>query len=310
MLESDHFDQVFDRYKNETGKFESQYIFVAHQISPETLTEKITKMMTNIDDIQNAVKRNFLKGKLANFMTYLEEIKSISKINKIYLLSTDIHEFSIVDYWSQTLKMFNCDNLLIHYDDILDIDWLKNLLIDRTYVNIFHFKGNSMKHFYLNKTKRKLFTEREEKSFDLQKYIQDNIPTELCIVHGISSLIKSIESKPNIKILNGNKKDDELILEYERLINDTNSLLLQLWVDKMNDPKDGTKIIFGNDITKNIQYKLIKTIFCSSDMKLKILKKIPKEFLVFDLIEVKTYGEDIGKRLINDFNGCIGIKFY
>jgi len=46
-------------------------------------------------------------------------------------------------------------------------------------------------------------------------------------------------------------------------------------------------------------------------MKKKVLSKVTKDDIVFDIIEVKSLTDgDLGMKLINDFRGVVGVLFY
>ena len=50
--------------------------------------------------------------------------------------------------------------------------------------------------------------------------------------------------------------------------------------------------------------------FCSPERKRKILQNYPNSNISDKLIVVKSYGEDVGKRLVDDFKGALGVTFY
>lgn len=309
--ETIQFNSTFDKYKNISDKYESLYIFVVRGLTVDDFLDKINKIVGIIDDIPNSSKRGFLKTRLHIFIKYLEGLKSGTVINGIYLLGNDVNEFEFRKYWKDTLLQFGCDNLLLRYGDNYQLEWLKSLLLDRTYINIMHLKNNVLKHFHLNSTKRRLHQEKNEKKMDIQLYINENIPKgDICIIHGVSSFLKTIKDSSTIRIFNGDKKDDQLFEEHEKIINEKNGSELQEWLDKLLDPKDGKKIVFGIDIKSSINDKLLKTLYCSPDVKLKIIEKVPSEYIVFDIVVVKSFGDDIGRRLVSDFKGAVGIRFY
>lgn len=308
---TDTFDDKFEKFKNLEGKYESMYIFVANNIIVELFIEKVKKMIGIIEEIQNSSKRNHLKTILSNFCNFLIQIQNGTHINGIFMVNNNINEIPFDKYWTETLNLFDCGELMINYGDKFNLVWLKNLLLDRTYIHVLHLKGNALKHIHLNTTKKRVQEEKEQKGMSVQTYINENIPkTELCIVHGISSLIKGIDENYRIKILNGHQKDSDIESEYEKLINSQNAILLQQWLDKILDPKDGQKLVFGKDISKCIELRTLKTMFCSPEMKKKIYEKIPSDNLNFEIIEVKSFGEDVGKRLRDEFKGGVGVKYY
>jgi len=309
--ESKQFDTIFNKYKDASDKYESLYIFVVRGLIVEDFLDRVHKMIGIVDDIPNSSKKGFLKSRLYTFVKHLEGLKSESIVSGIYFLGSDINEFEFRGYWKETLSQFACDNVLLRYGDSYQLEWLKNLLLDRSYINVVHLRNNILKHYHLNSTKRKLYQEKNEKKMDMQLYITESVPKgEICIVHGISSYLKTLKDSNTLKILNGDKKDDQLFEEYEKITNQKSSLELQEWLDKLLDPKDGKKIVFGIDIKKCINAKLLKTLYCSPDIRLKILEKILPEDIVFDIVVVKSFGDDIGRKLVNDFKGAVGIKFY
>ena len=211
-MESDVFGGIFDKYRDQTGKYESMYIFVVYDLVVEQFIDKIKKMLGIIEEIPNSSRRIFLKTRLGNLLKYLEGIKPETMLDNIYLISEDAINFPIRKYWKETLIKFQCDKILYKYDEKFNIDWLKELLLDRSFIHILHVKNNNLKHFHLNKTKKRIHIEKEEKGMLLNLYINENIKNDICLVHGISSLIKTLIETSKIKLLSGNKSDDELIL--------------------------------------------------------------------------------------------------
>lgn len=306
-----YFDQIFGRYKNDEDKYESLYIFVINGMIIEELIEKIKKMITIVDSISNPTKKTYLKGKLNNFIENLNGINPETKVECIYFVSNSVHYHEFRPYWKETLKNFKCDQLLVKYNDKYEINWLKNLLLDRSFINIFHLNNNNLKHIHLGLTKKRVFKEKEEKKLDMNQYVNENTRVgETVIIHGISSFMKGIVETSKLKVLSGHKRDDELLEEYDKIINEENSILLQWWLDRILDPKEGKKLAFGKDIGNGINDCMIKTIFCSPERSIKLLENYPDSNIQDKLIIVKSYGEDVGKRLLLEFKGAVGIKFY
>lgn len=309
--ENSHFDSEFGKYKNLEDKYESQYIFVINGMVVEELIEKVRKMVVIVDAGSNPTKKTYLKAKLNNFIENLIGIKPETKVECIYFVSNSVayHEFR--PYWKETLNIFGCDNLLIKYDNFYPLGWLKNLLLDRSYINVLRLDGNNLRHFHLGSTKKKLFKDKDEKKLDLALYLQENIKSqELVLIHGVSSFTKGMIDTPKLKIFNGYKRDEELFEEYDKIINAANAEQLQWWLDRMLDPKEGKKLVFGKDIGIGITDNMIKTIFCSPERSIKLIENYVDENIQDRLIIVKSYGEDVGKRLITEFKGAVGVKFY
>lgn len=306
-----YFDTTFAKYKGLSDRHQSQYIFVINDLVVEDLIEKVKKMITIVDSGSNPSKKAYLKTKLNNFVENLLAIQAETKINGIYFVSDSVGYYDFRPFWKETLTSFKCDTLIVKYDDVFQIEWLKSLLLDRTYINILHLNNNNIKHIHLGSTKKRIFKEKDDKKMDISLYIQENIGKgEIVIIHGISSFLKGIHDTETLKIMNGHKRDEEILEEYNKIINEANAKQLQWWLDRMLDPKEGKKLVFGKDIGTGITDNMIKTIFCSPDRKTKLLENYANENISDKLIVVRSYGDDVGKRLVIEFKGAVGIKFY
>lgn len=305
------FNDIFAKYKNITDKYESLYIFVVYDTLVEVFLEKIHKMINIADEISNPSKKYYIKSRLYSLVQYLDGIKLGTKIENIYLVGNNVNEICLEKSWKKTLVDFYCDNIIVNYGETYQLNWLKNLLLDISFVNVIHLKNNTLKHLHINTTKKRLHVEKNEKKMDIEQYIKDNILDDICIVHGVSSFLKTLKEDKKIKILNGDKRDDELIEKYMMVCNEKNSEQLEWWLDRLLDPKEGKKIVFGVDIKLAIKDKLLKTLFCTPEVKQKIIDKAPLDEQIFEIIEIKSFGfNDIGNKLDKDFNGAVGIKFY
>lgn len=308
-----HFDTIMNPFKITKDKYESLYIFVVYDAAVEIFIEKVNKIIGIIDLIQNSVKRNHIKKRLYSFLEHLSNVKPETIINNIFLVDDTVHTIELEKTWKKTLIHFQCDSVAVKYDDIYQIDWLKSYLLDETYTNVIHVKNNDFKHYHLNSTKKRLHLSQTTKKMNIQTYMETNIPSkQICIVYGISATLKMMNDSIDgfIKIFKYDKKDDEILLDIDKIQNVDVSKQLDMWLSKLLDPKEGSKIVFGKDIKTSIQNKMLKTLFCSPDVALQVNKKISDELKIFDLVIVKSYGADVGERLTTEFSGALGIKFY
>lgn len=309
-----HFANIFNKFSNEEDKFESLYIFVIRNTNVESTINEIKRMINIADEMGNSVKKNYIKARLYSFITFLEGVSLETMLSGIYMVYKKIEEIEICSEWNETLTMFKCKNFVCEYGDKFKLDWLHDYLTDRTYLNVLQIHNNNIRHIYLNSTKRAVNSEYEEKKCDLNEFINQHIPKgEYCIVHGVSSFMKQLKDSPLLKVLNGNKRDEEIFDEYEHMLNDKKSIELQKWLDLMQNPdsKDAKKLIFGKEITEAINDNMLKTLFCTPRMKKQVMCNIRSENLIFDIVEIKSFNSsDVGMRLRKDFNGAIGIKFY
>lgn len=309
----DKFNNIFQQYKNKTDKYGALYIFVMYDFPIEQCNNKLDKMKGLVDQITNSSRRNHINGILCNMTNFLTGIVEKSHINGIYLVSDDVVEIKLEPEWIKTLLLFSCDKFVVKYGNIFQIDWLKKYLLDISYINVLHVKNNDLSHYYLNTTKKKLIRESSEKGFDIINYISKHVvPKQVCVVHGISGNFKAMNliDTPHIILYKYHKRDSEITEDVEKISNNDVSKQLEIWFTKLLDPKDGKKIIYGKDITIAMQNKMLKTLFCSPQMENKIYNKVPANLLTFELICVKSFGDDVGKKLENEFKGAIGIKYH
>lgn len=310
MSEIDIFNNIFNKYKNTDDKYESLYIFITNGLDLLDLKDNVSKILKIFDDITNSSKKNFLKKRMYEFSNFLEGIVDFNIAN-VFIVGQSVESIPMDKYWIDTLNMFNCNKYYCKYGKEYQIDWLKHLLLDRSYVNVLHVRNNTLKHIYLNHTKKKVVYEKTEKKLDINEYISENIlKNDTCIIHGISSSFKSIEETLFIKILNGEYKDDDILHEYDKLVNYKLMDDLKWWLDRLTDPKESKKIVFGIDIKHAINSKLLKTLYCSPVVCDKIKEKVLNDLQIFDIVSIKSFGTDIGYQLEKDFSGAVGIKFY
>lgn len=308
------FANSFNKFKQEEDRFESLYIFVIRGLSVEAVINEIKRMIGIVDEIANTVKKNYIKTRLSSFITFVEGAGLETTISGIYMVYKKVEEIPILPEWNETLTMFNCKNFVCEYGDKFKLDWLHDYLTDRSYLNVLQIQNNNIKHIYLNSTKRVVHSEHEEKKCDLNAFISSNIPRgEYCVVHGLSSFMKQLVETPLLKVLNGNKRDEEIFTEYEKMLNEKKAIELQKWLDIMSNPdsKEAKKLIFGKEIQEAINDNMLKTLFCVPRIKKLVLEKVASENLIFEIVEIRSYDpSDVGMRLKRDFDGKIGIKFY
>jgi len=269
--------------------------------------EKVNKIIGIVDQIQNTVKKNYIKKRLCVFAEYLSNIKPETVIDNIFFVDDAVNIIDLQKSWKQNLIHFQCDPIAIKYGDSYEIDWLKSYLLDDTYTDVIHVKNNDLKHYHLNSTKKRLHLSHTSKNMII------NIPTKtVCIVHGVSAVLKMMNDSADglLKVYKCDKRDDEILLEIEKIQNVEVSKQLESWLAKLLDPKEGNKIVFGKDIKTSIQNKMLKTLFCTPDVASKVKQKVSKESKIFDLVIVRSYGADVGQRLANEFSGALGVKFY
>lgn len=316
-----HFDNNFEKYSSIKDKFDSLYIFVIYKLDFESSYEKVSKIINIIDSMSDVKKKSYLKNRLHNFREYLKMNYNLeSLISGIFMVSDDVKLEVLTPYHAQTLDMFSHNKLSYEYDCMYPIDWLKKLLLDRTYINVIKIKNNDVTHIKLNSTKKHNVNSSTIKSMNLAKIVEDLIPKgEPYLIHGVSSVLKNYVDKNALAIRSVELTDEMIlgivssvkILEYKKE--------LEQILDRLLDPKFGSKIVFGKDIKISIQNSLLKTLYCTDTVE-KQLVNIPCHLKNFDVRVIKRIEcgdiadrmkiDDIYNRLDKNFSGAVGIKYY
>ena len=86
---------------------------------------------------------------------------------------------------------------------------------------------------------------------------------------------------------------------------------LEEWLNNLNNPKLGSRIIFGKDISKMMVNKMLKTLYCTKEFSDKVKLKVPKDLQIFDFVVINSYETgDTGYKLNKNYAGAVGITFY
>jgi hypothetical protein len=312
MNEKTHFNETFNKYLGIKDKFDSLYIFVINKLNLEDITDKISRIITFVDSMSDVKKKSYLKSKLCNFREYLKNnYKPETLISNIFFVNNEVYSENLTPYYKQTLELFAQSKLLYEYACEYPLEWLKNLLLDREYINVIKIKNNDITHSKINSSKRINVYSSTIKSMELDKIISERIPNgEPYIIHGVSSVLKNFTDKNAIAV-HTTELTDEYIL---KIVSNIKMSELHKELDnilsKLLDPKFGNKIIFGKDIQICVKNSLLKTLYCSNDIYKKI-SNIPEHLRNFEIKVInQIFKGDIFDRLDKDFAGAVGIKYY
>lgn len=306
------FNNTFSKYNNIKDKFESLYIFVSNKLVIEDLIEKISKILSSMDSISDTKRKTYLKNRIFNFKEYLKiNYKPETIINEIFLIDDNVNIESLIPYYKQTLDMFKVNNFIFQYASEYPLEWLKNLLLDRNYINILKVKNNDISHTKINSTKKMTIYSETIKSMDLTKIVQEKIPKgEPYIIHGISVVLKNFVDKNATGIYNSELTDEQIIKIFSNIKNIEYQKELDDILSKLLDPKFSNKIVFGKDIQISIKNSLLKTLYCTEEI-FKKTSKIPEHLKNFEIKVINQIEKgDIFDKLEKDFAGAVGIKYY
>jgi hypothetical protein len=301
------FNDTFNKYALTKDKFESLYIFIIYNKSKEDVEGRLNKIIKIIDSISDSKKKHYLKSRLLNFKNYFESVEGIN-VNGIFFVGDQIEYFVLDKYYIETLKMFKID-FSYQYGNRYDLDWLKNIIIDRDYTFVIKIKNNDVSISKINEFKQLNIFSDTIKSLSINDLINSKIEKDKkFIIHGSSNYLKNIElnNKACIGIYN-----KELLLDQQLEIIDEakykiNIKELEDWLSKILDEKEGHKLVFGNDIEEQTENGLIKTVFCTIDKKYR--------FANLDNIEIKLVksfkNNDFISDFIKNYDSVLGIKYY
>jgi hypothetical protein len=307
------FNNTFNAYITKKDKFESLYIYVIYDYSKEEIEEKFIKIYKLLDTLSDSKKRGFLKTRIYNFQKYLTEKKE-TMITGIFLVDDDVNEFKLEKFYLETLKMFNVSHFNYQYGKNFDIEWLKNLVLDRDYVNIMKVKNNDVTITKVTSSKQLQIYSETVKAMNLIDIINSHIEKDRkFFIHGSSNAIKVFDktkltpsiNKMCIEVLNKELTIEQQIAFVEESKYKQNTIELDNWLTKLLDPKEGHKIVFGKDILENAENSLIETIYCIDS------KNVYTHIDSVNVKLVKSFKN--GDSIFNfekNYGGVLGIKYY
>jgi len=318
--------ELFDEYKKIRSKFEGGFTVVVYGLKCDELIDKINHRTNLINTINDRVKKNYLLSRMVNFHDYISaRYDTNNNIWGIFLIHDTVDYFPIDNEWKKSIEVFDVDNYIFKFNEYFDIDYLVDLLTNTNFYDVVHVGQNKFVHYYFTKSKRKNIHSGESNYNELNTYLtkynqeqklQNNntilsrkIPHTL--LHGNSHILKNFIESDNLGIYSKNSLNQEEITEYfEKKENIFTMKDLEMWINNLLNPNIGHRILFGKDITKAITNTMVKQIYCTPEMEKKIREKIPIELQKFEINVVRTYGNDMGKRLRDEFSGIIGITYF
>jgi hypothetical protein len=303
------FNSSFNQFKEEKDKFESLYIFVIIDVSKEEMDNTLDKMLKSMDGISDTMKKNTLKGRINDFKKYLENSGN-AIISGIFMLGNQIKCIPFDKYYLETLKMFKIDKITYKYNKTFEIDWLKKFLTDRDYTNVIKLKNNDISISKITSTKQLCTYSDTIKSMNVKDILATKMEKDIkFFVHGSSNNLKQLNDYKN-KLFLGIVNKELNLEEIQNYIEDAkyqeNIKEVTEWLTKLLDPKDGNKLVFGNDVVEQAEMGLLKTIYCSQENYQKYSK--------FDNVELKliksSKKDDNVLNFEKSFNSVLGIKYY
>lgn len=308
---------VKKKYGKLTDKFESLYIFVIYGTNNEAFNQKITNIMKILDNIPDTKKRGFLKSRIFNFQEYVNKNIILDNLNKVFLVNEKIEEYDLDKENVLTLKMFLHENISYNYGSNYQLDWLQDLINNREYVNSITVKNNDIKLTKISLTKKLYFPTETIKNMDLQEQIKKLLDKEKgvkFIISGSSIILKNNQDKIKHSdlVMYSIKEIPEddiwniyLDCKYKKNLDELQDIL-----NNITNPKIMNKLVFGEDIMKEIENSMIEKLYCTIEYKNKNINKLDE----FDSNNIYPIVSKENKLFVNDFEktygGAIAMKFY
>ncbi|AYV84246.1 MAG: hypothetical protein Hyperionvirus20_24 [Hyperionvirus sp.] len=309
----DNYTKIFDKHKDTHDKFDSLFTIILFDYPATLAIEKVQHHLGLINLMSDKFKRGHLYNRLKEFKEYLTNRFVSGNITSIFLVGEETHPIDIIPQWRDVILQFDIEKFIFKHGRTFDLKYLQSLLTDATYRSVICVSGTKFTHYHYNMSKRKFIAQHPAKAIDLISYISDLPDTSL--IHGTSNIIANVlttapDALSRHIIEKRQLKDTEIEDLFEIRTNSEKSKDLELWLSRILHPEYSKRLVFGKDIPRKISEKLIKTIFCSPEMSQKILQRVPPELHNFELIIIKTYGDDIGKKLQKDYSGILAITYY
>lgn len=297
-------------YRNVTDKYESLMTFLVHDITVKELNDKLYHRLNMIKTIKNTFKRKYINDRLYNFIEYFKEYDLNTIINAIFLVSTEIIDIPLNEKYMSIIKEYDINNFIIKYNNNFEINYINDLLTNLNFRTILHLNNTKLEHIILNNTKRKVIHTEDSKDMNLIKYMQDTQITKRCMIHGISGQLKNFKSVDHF-VINKHLTDEQILEMFDNydmtvLHNKLTEVMSYMSNEKMTD-----KLLIGKELQTGIKDYQVKTLFCTPKMYEKLTSVFPKEYLNFEIIQVRSLEiGDVVDTLDKNYKGIIGVKYY
>lgn len=304
------FNTKFDKFKDHKDKFDSLYIFVVYDAHVDSVKEKLNRYMDSLDKISDNVRRSYAKNRIFVAQQYVDSLEGT--LNCILMIGKDIEMIQLEKEWKDVLRQFMCPNIQIRNGNEYDINWLKDLILDTNFVHVLHLKGNDIRHYYLNSTKKAIVYSDTIKSMKLENIISGRLPkNEKYVIHGVSVVLKNFTDNKALLVSTKELKDEEILIEVDNSMYREVAEELDDWLKYITNDKYADRIVFGKDIEKAMHNRMLKTLYCTKRMETIVNTRIPKELHVFEIKLLKKMSDgDTADMLDKNYKGAVGITFY
>jgi hypothetical protein len=280
-----------------------------------TSSNVISKLRTILEKVnlrmKDAFKKKLINERLYNIITELENLKPTDKINHIILSGKKVNIYDLSKEQLAICKKWNLSDFYYTYNEYFEIQYLKDLFCEKNARTIGEFTANTMKLIELDTVKDRIieainFSNQEE----FKKYYDSN---NLFLIHGTGSFIKKIKFIQDHKLFTKRLHLKDVNKTINKLIIEENQVILNKEVlSQLTNPVCNNLFLFGKkEVSQGIIGFLIKKLFITQKLLIKLKNKIDDSLLNFDIVIVNSLiSGDIGDSFIRDYGGLIGVKYY
>jgi hypothetical protein len=305
-----------DKYKNIVGKNDSMYIYVLYECGQEKIKEHIKKQLDVLERVNDSHKRKLFMSRFHLLKNMIELNSDDHVYNNIIFLADDINTHDMTQAQKILLKKFSHNNISYVYDSYFKLDYLEDLLFNKTPYNVYKVNNNKIDYVHITKTKKVVISSKESKPLDIKGFIDSTLPSNTkYIIHGVSSKLKDLVDSRAYTVINKLVRDDELLIMVDKI--DQENILASLKDDlaMLHDSKQMHKVLFKKEIPTKIKNGQLQKLYIDSKLSDKFLENMKKNGLDvnFKLVlidsSIKSFTEGLEKTL-DLYQGVVGIAYY
>lgn len=319
------FDNIVNSLKDVTGKTESLYVIVLFKCTSEELLEYTLSRSQNALKIKDSHRRGRARKAYNTLKEFGETFLEKYVFNHLIVMDVErdtLDAYSLTNRMIHLLSSYECTKIWLRCTDYFNLDELRDYLESDEHFNLFRIKNNQVKHIKLGRTKKVVIHTEESKTLDLPNYIETRLKSmdkAKYLVYGVSSKLASISESPihvrAYDVINHDISDEDAIEYIARMVQSNILDEMDADLDMMQNPKTMHRILFKKDFTPNTIAN-VKRMYIDKRNKDRFLGNCKKnnidvsfELVVIDST-IKDFQENRECRLMNEFDGVIGVSYY
>lgn len=302
----------FDPYRTLHDKFMSMYVVILYGVTGDEVIDSTYKHLESLKKVRDDYKRKYINDRLFSLIEHFRSHRRLDDVcNETILLGKEIiDEFPLTKSEVHLLKQYEFPSVTFRHGDTFDFEYLHDLLHNADPLDVVWVMGHKLTHYHMTPTKQRVEFQSTDKNFDVPDYL-DKL-AKPSIIHGVSNRLK------NIKLQNESHRVETRTLTNEQIWRAVDEMRIGENLRQLEDcfrVLDNTqtthKVVVGKELRTAIEYQLLKTLFATSSLITRIRGKFSSELLNFDIVEIECMEPgDAGDRLIKDYRGAIGMKYF